>query len=147
LQLLGQFRVETGLSMPDTAALDRLESALRQDRIRYYLALAEPGAVGVVSLTVSFSTFAMRPYGVIGDLYVHPGHRGRGCAANLLIAALDGAHEAGCAFVATSSAAGMEGLFQRIGFVPAGAVHQRDIDLGGPPPSLAVTGEWKLSWD
>ncbi len=142
LQLLTQVFVESGRSVPDTAAFDELEGAIRQDRIRYYMALEEGGrVVGVVSLTTGFSTLRMRPYGLVGDLYVHPGHRGRGAAAALVLGAMDGAHRAGCAYVTTDSAAGMEGLFERYGWCRSSQILTYDVDLGGPPPSLTITGE------
>ncbi len=148
LQLLTQCIVESGFPMPDTDALDRLENAVRQDRVRYYMSLEEGGrVVGVISLTLGFSAMRMQQYGIIGDLYVHPGHRGRGTAAGLLFAAMDGAHADGCSFVLSHTAGGMEGLFARAGWLETPASLRYDIDKEGPPPSLSQTGSWRSGWD
>lgn len=134
--------------MPDKEALDRLENAVRSDRVRYYMSIEEGGrVVGVVSLTVGFSAMSMSQYGVVGDLYVHPGHRGRGSAAALLFAVMDAAHADGCGYVLCHSAGGMEGLFGRAGWAESHAPLRYDIDLEGPPPSLSQTGSWRTGWD
>ncbi len=148
LQLLTQCIVESGLPLPDKEALDQLENAVRQDRMRYYMMLESDGRVtGVVSLTIGFATTLMASYGIVGDLYVHPGHRGRGTAAALLLAVMDGAHDAGCAHILTHTAQGMEGLFQRAGWDDGPSSLAFNVDLEGPPPSLSMTGSWKLGWD
>ena len=148
LQLLTQCIVESGFPMPDKEALDRLEKAVRSDRVRYFMAIEEGGrVVGVVSHTVGFSAMSMKAYGVVGDLYVHPGHRGRGTAARLLFAAMDDAHAEGCEFVVSHGAGGMEGLFERAGWAETKSPLRYDIDLQGPPPSISQTGSWRTGWD
>ena len=148
LQLLTQCIVESGLPLPDKEALDQLENAVRQDRVRFYMALEGDGRVtGVISLTIGFATTRMKSYGIVGDLYVHPGHRGRGTAASLLLTAMDGAHEAGCDHILTLTAQGMEGLWQRSGWADGPSSLRFELDLEGPPPSLSMTGSWKLGWD
>ncbi len=140
IQLLSQFLIERGQGVPDTAMLDQLESAVRMDRIRFYMALDGDRVVGVISLTVSFSTMNMCPYAVLGDLYVHPGHRGRGCAAVLLMGAMDGAHEAGCNRIITERYDGMEGIFDRYGWYKSNQLMAYKVKLDQAPPSLTVTG-------
>jgi len=148
LQLLTQCIVESGFPMPDKEALSRLESAVRQDRVRYYMSIEEGNrVVGVVSLTMGFSAMTMEMFGIIGDLYVHPGHRGRGTAARLLFSAMDNAHAEGCGFVQCHTAGGMEGLFARAGWAETKASLRYDIDREGPPPSLSQTGSWRSGWD
>jgi GNAT superfamily N-acetyltransferase len=142
LQLLSQFLMEAGHPMPDKDALDRLEGAVRTDRIRFYMALAEGGrVVGVVSLTTSFSTRRMSPYGIVSDLYVHPGYRGRGAASALLLAAMDGAHASGCSYIVTENADGMEGVFDRVGWESKVGLMHYEVNLDAAPPSLTITGE------
>ena len=140
IQLLSQFLVQSGASLPDSAALDLMENAVRMDRVRYYMALEEGRVVGVVSLTMGFSTWHMKPYAVLSDLYVHPGSRGRGVAAKLLIGSMDGAHEAGCFRMVTEAHKGMEGIFDRAGWRDGDAVVQFSIHLDEAPPSLTITG-------
>lgn len=140
IQLLSQFLVHSGAGLPDSAALDLMEAAVRMDRIRYYMALEEGRVVGVVSLTMGFSTFHMKPYAVLGDLYVHPGHRGRGVAAALLLGAMDGAHEGGCFRMLTEAHVGMEGIFDRAGWAPGERIMHYTIRLDEAPPSLTITG-------
>lgn len=141
LPLLSQSFVESGVPVPDTAAFDALEGAIKQDRIRFYVCMEEGRLVGVVSVTFGFSTFRMRPFALLADLYVHPGHRGRGAAAALVLAAMDGAHQAGCAFLTTLGAQRMEGIFARYSWKAVGRALTYEVDLGGPPPSLTFTGE------
>ncbi len=140
IQLLSQFLVQSGADLPDGAALDTMENAVRMDRIRYYMALEDGRVVGVVSLTMGFSTQHMKPYAVLSDLYVHPGHRGRGVAAKLLASSMDGAHEAGCFRMVTESHVGMEGIFDRAGWKDGERVMQYSIHLDEAPPSLTITG-------
>jgi GNAT superfamily N-acetyltransferase len=145
LPLLSQFLVEWQGPSPDAAALGRLEQAVKQDRIRYYMALEEGrGAVGVVSLTFGFMTLQLQPMALLGDLYVHPGHRGRGAAAALLLAAMDAAHEARCGMVVTASAENMEGIFERYGWKRRNLAMAYEVDLLGPPPSITITGDVKF---
>ncbi len=142
LMLLTQVFVERGAGMPDRAAFDVLENAIQQGKVRYLMALEEGGRViGVVSLTFGFSTIRMKPFALLADLYVHPGHRGRGAAAMLVRSAMDEAHSAGCDYIVTETAGGMEGIFERCGWAEGKAVMRFDVDLEGPPPSLNITGE------
>ena len=139
LQLLTQVYLESGNKVPDKAALDRLENAIRFDKVRYYMALEQNRVVGVISLSLGFSTMDMRPIGYAGDLYVHPGHRGRGCAHALILAAMDGAHEAGAPRIFAASAQGMEGVYARLGWITGESLTVA-IDLESAPPSLITTG-------
>jgi len=142
LPLLSQFLIESSSPLPVAADLERLDEAIRQGRVRFYMALeGEDRVVGVVSLTLGFSTMRMQVFALLGDLYVHPGHRGRGAAAALLLAAMDAAHELGCGFLTTETASGMEGVFQRFGWVQTTDVLAVEIDTTGPPPSLTITGD------
>ncbi|MBJ95995.1 MAG: hypothetical protein CMP23_16145 [Rickettsiales bacterium] len=142
LPLLSQFLIESGSELPEARDLELLDNAIRQDKVRFYMALeGEERVVGVVSLTLGFSTMRMQPFALLGDLYVHPGHRGRGAAATLLLAAMDAAHEMRCGFLTTETAAGMEGIFQRFGWAHTSDVMAVEINLGGAPPSLTITGD------
>lgn len=141
LPLLSQFFVESGVTVPDAAAFEALEGAIRQDRIRYFMCMEAGRVIGVVSLTFGFSTFRMRPFALLGDLYVHPGHRGRGAAAAMVLAAMDGAHREGCAYVSTLAAQKMEGIFERYGWTRTPQALTCEINLEGAPPSLTLTGD------
>ena len=55
----------------------------------------------------------MQPIAMLSDLYVHPGHRGRGAARALVLAAMDDAHAQGCAWVTSETSQGLEGIFER----------------------------------
>jgi len=143
LPLLSQFLIERSRQLPDTAALDVMENAIRQDRVRFYMAMeGERNVVGVVSLTFGFSTMRMQPFALLSDLYVHPGHRGRGAASALLLAAMDAAHEARCGFLTTESAEGMEGVFERFDWERTTDVMAVELDLSGPPPSLVISADF-----
>ena len=142
LALLTQVFLENDKGVPDKAALDRFEKTIRQDRVRFLMALEGPRVVGVISLTFSFSTMQMRPYAILGDLYVHPGHRGRGCAAALVVAGMDAAHAEGCTHLVTVSYEGLEGIYQRFGWEAKADTLVANLDLDGPPPGLLATGDF-----
>ena len=143
LQLLSQFLIEAGGGLPDTEAFEHLETAIQTGRIRYFMALeGEQRVVGVVSLTFGFSTVKMQPVAVLGDLYVHPGHRGRGAARALVLGAMDDAHANGCAWVTSENSEGLEGIFERYGWTEGPRALRYLPDLNGPPPSLALTGDF-----
>ena len=142
LALLTQVFLENNLGVPDKAALDRFENTIRQDRVRFLMALEGPRVVGVISVTFSFSTMNMRPYALLGDLYVHPGHRGRGCAAALIVAAMDAAHNEGCTHAVTVSDDGIQGIYERFGWEKNKHALGVELDLSGPPPSLLMTGDF-----
>jgi GNAT superfamily N-acetyltransferase len=144
LALLSQVFVEQGVGMPDKSAFDKLENAIKSGRVLYFMALEVDRVVGVVSLTFGFSTLRMRPFALLADLYVHPGHRGRGAAAALVVAAMDNAHREGCDYVTTQTAEGMEGIFERYGWARDARTLTYPVDLDGPPPSLTITGEIKF---
>ncbi len=142
LPLLSQFLIESRSDLPAARDLELLDDAIRQDKVRFYMALeGDDRVIGVVSLTLGFSTMRMQPFALLGDLYVHPGHRGRGAAAALLLAAMDAAHEMRCGFLTTETAGGMEGIFQRFGWEHTTDVMAVDIDLNAAPPSLTITGD------
>jgi len=142
LPLLSQFLIESSRSLPTAADLERLDDAIRQGQVRFYMALeADERVMGVVSLTLGFSTMRMQPFALLADLYVHPGHRGRGAASALLLAAMDAAHELRCGFLTTETAGGMEGIFQRYGWQQTTDVLAVEIDPDGAPPSLTITGD------
>jgi GNAT superfamily N-acetyltransferase len=143
LQLLSQFLIESGEPLPDTAAFEHLETAIQMNRIRYFMALeTDQRVVGVVSMTFGFSTVKMQPIALLSDLYVHPGHRGRGAARALVLAAMDDAHAQGCAWVTSETSQGLEGIFERYGWEHTSTMLRYMPDLEGPPPSLALTGDF-----
>jgi len=142
LALLSQVFVEQGVGMPGKESFEVLENAIKSGRVRYFMALEGDRVVGVVSLTLGFSTVRMRPFALLSDLYVHPGHRGRGAAAALLVAAMDDAHRERCDFVSSHTADGMEGIFERYGWTRDVRTMIYPVDLDGPPPSLKITGDF-----
>lgn len=141
LPLLSQFFIENNVTVPDAAAFETLEASIRSDRIRYFMCMEAGRVIGVISLTLGFSTMRMRPYALAGDLYVHPGHRGRGAAAALVLAVMDGAHSEGCAYVTTLAAQKMEGIFERYGWARTPEALTYEVDVDAAPPSLTLTGE------
>ena len=143
LQLLSQFLIEGGGQLPDSEAFELLETAIQTGRIRYYMALeTDQRVVGVVSLSLGFSTVKMQPIAMLGDLYVHPGHRGRGAARALVLAAMDQAHAEGCAWISSETSEGLEGIFERYGWSLVRDIMRYEPDLEGPPPSLSLTGDF-----
>jgi GNAT superfamily N-acetyltransferase len=108
------------------------------------MALENRKVIGVISLSLCFSMPRMRPYAMLSDLYVHPGHRGRGAAAYLLVGAMDASHRDGCAFLTTDLGEPLVGIFLRHGWNEDGGALTVEIDPEGPPPSLTLTGDWQF---
>ncbi len=78
------YKAEIGEEAPGEADRERLEAAIREDRIRFYGAWDGDVLVGCCSVTVGFSTFSYAASGVFEDFYIRPDCRHKGIARELV---------------------------------------------------------------
>jgi GNAT superfamily N-acetyltransferase len=93
--LLARFFEEEGFATPPARLAENLDRMLADDTC--WVAVITDGnySVGVITVTTMLYVEWGR-LGEIGDLYVIPGHRGRGLARHLITAAVDWAGRRGC---------------------------------------------------
>ena len=78
------YKAEIGEEAPGEADRERLEAAIREDRIRFYGAWDGEVLAGCCSVTVGFSTFSYAASGVFEDFYIRPDCRHKGIARELV---------------------------------------------------------------
>jgi GNAT superfamily N-acetyltransferase len=95
IELLARFLEEEGFATPPARLVANLDRMLADDTC--WVAVMTDGnhSVGVVTVTTMLYVEWGR-LGEIGDLYVIPGHRGRGFARRLIAAAVDWAGRRSC---------------------------------------------------
>lgn len=99
----------------------RLEQAVSDGKITYFLAKRGYRAVGMCSVAAVFSTFACGNVGIFEDFYIEPVFRGRGIARLLAEAAQKWCRENGVASLSVTCAPCDEQMYQALGFhVPLG---------------------------
>lgn len=118
IPLLDGYRVFYG-QHPDTGlARDFLGERLRLGDSTIFLAMDSGFAVGFTQLYPSFSTVSLQPLLILNDLYVLPGHRGKGWGEALLKKAQEYCAEAGCKGLAleTGTENPARHLYERLGW-------------------------------
>lgn len=95
---------------------ERLEQAVRDGRLTFFLAKRGYRAVGMCSVATHFSTFACSDVGVFDDFYIEPVFRKRGIARKLARTAQEWCRENGLAGLSVCCAACDEGMYQALGF-------------------------------
>lgn len=88
-KLLNGYLAEIGEEMLSDEKIERLEKAIAEEKIFFFLARRGSRAVGMCSVSLCFSTFACRAVGSFEDLYVEPVFRKKGIAGMLAHAAQD----------------------------------------------------------
>lgn len=78
------YKAEIGEEAPGESDRERLEAAIREDRIRFYGAWDGDVLAGCCSVTVGFSTFSYAASGVFEDFYIRPDCRHKGIARELV---------------------------------------------------------------
>lgn len=115
------FLCEIGEDMLTEEKKRRLEQAVSNGEITYFLAKRGYRAVGMCSVATAFSTFACGNTGVFEDFYIEPVFRGKGIARLLAEAAQKWCRENGVASLAVTCAPCDEQMYQALGFhVPLG---------------------------
>ena len=99
----------------------RLEQAVSNGEITYFLAKRGYRAVGMCSVATAFSTFACGNVGTFEDFYIEPVFRGKGIARMLTQAAQKWSRENALSGLAVTCAPCDEGMYRALGF---------DTDLG-----------------
>jgi GNAT superfamily N-acetyltransferase len=98
VDLLTRFFAEEGFATPRHRIAQNLQQMLGDESCWTAVALDHEQAIGVVSVTTMLYVEWGR-VAEIGDLYVEPGHRGRGWARRLVGAAIDWSRRRGCSGV------------------------------------------------
>ena len=102
----------------------RLEQAVSDGKITYFLAKRGYRAVGMCSVATAFSTFACGNVGTFEDFYIEPVFRGRGIARLLAEAAQKWCRENGVASLSVTCAPCDEQMYQALGFhIPLGRTY------------------------
>lgn len=98
------------------AEKERLADAVRAGRIVFFAVRRGVRAVGLCSVSASFSTFACGEVGSFEDFYLEPCFRGKGSARLLANAARDWCRERGIASLTVTCAPCDEGMYRALGF-------------------------------
>lgn len=102
----------------------RLEQAVSDGKITYFLAKRGYRAVGMCSVATAFSTFACGNVGTFEDFYIEPVFRRRGIARMLAEAAQKWCGEKGVASLSVTCATCDEQMYQALGFqIPLGRTY------------------------
>jgi len=95
IELLARFFEEEGFATPTARLAENLDRMLADDTCWVAVMTDDNRSVGVITVTTMLYVEWGR-LAEIGDLYVIPGHRGRGLARRLITAAVDWAGRRGC---------------------------------------------------
>jgi len=98
VDLLSRFFEEEGFATPRDRIARNLARMIEDDTCWAALLIADGHALGVVTITTMLYVEWGR-LGEIGDLYVHPQHRGRGFAKLLVAEAIEWCRGKGCSAV------------------------------------------------
>ncbi len=94
----------------------QLQQAIRDRRITFFVAKRGYRAVGMCSVSRSFSTFTCSDIGVFDDFYIEPVFRKKGVARKLAQAAQAWCRETGISSLTVCCAPCDEGMYQSLGF-------------------------------
>ena len=118
------FLREIGEDMLTEEKKHRLEQAVSNGEITYFLAKRGYRAVGMCSVATAFSTFACGNVGTFEDFYIEPVFRGRGIARMLAEAAQKWCREKGIASLSVTCAPCDEQMYEALGFhIPLGRTY------------------------
>lgn len=113
-RLENDFLSEIGEPCLDAPRMERLQRAVEEGRIVFFLARRGDRAVGMCSVSPCFSTFACTDIGVFDDFYVEPAHRRCGGARLLVQAAENWCRKNGLASLIVG--ASDEAMYKSLGF-------------------------------
>ena len=94
----------------------RLQEAVKEGRITFFIAKRGYRAVGMCSVATYYSTFSYSNVGVYEDFYVEPAFRGKGIARKLAEAAQRWCQEHGIASLTVCCAPCDEAMYRSLGF-------------------------------
>ncbi len=115
-RLENSFLLEIGEAPLNAEKEKALGRAIREERIRFFVARDGERVVGMCSVAVCFSTFTCGTVGIFDDFYVEPAFRGRGVARELAHAAQRWCLEQGIPSLSATCAPCDEAMYQALGF-------------------------------
>lgn len=114
--LENSFLLEVGEEPLDAQKEKALIRAIREEKIRFFVARDGERMVGMCSVAECFSTFACDTVGIFDDFYVEPAFRCRGVARGLARAAQRWCLEQGILSLSVTCAPCDEGMYRALGF-------------------------------
>ena len=121
LKLENGFRQEVGEPCLTEAQQSRLQKAVQENRITFFMAKRGYRSMGMCSVAPVYSTFACGDMGVMEDFYIEPAFRRQGAARLLQQAAHSWAAEQGYADLSVTCAPCDESMYRALGYeVPLG---------------------------
>ncbi len=114
--LESSFLAEIGEDAPDEGCCQRLQLAMDEGTITFFVAKRLTRPVGMCSVSGCFSTFACRKSGVFDDFYIEPAFRHQGIARQLVSAAQDFCRAQDYASLTVGCAACDAPLYGALGF-------------------------------
>ena len=116
LKLENGFLAEIGEASLTEEKQERLQQAVRDGKITFFLAKRGYRAVGMCSVSQCFSTFSCADTGVFDDFYIEPVFRKKGIARKLAQAAQSWCQENRIASLTVCCAPCDERMYQALGF-------------------------------
>ena len=116
LKLENGFRSEIGEEPLDDAGQERLKSAVRDDRITFFVLKRGYRCIGMCSVAAAFSSFQCENVGIFEDFYIEPAFRRCGGARLLAQAAQEFCREQGFSDLSVCCAPCDEAMYRALGF-------------------------------
>ena len=110
------FKREIGEDVLTSSQQKRLQQAVKEGSITFFIAKRGYRAVGMCSVAAYYSTFSCANTGVYEDFYVEPAFRGKGVARKLAEAAQRWCQEHGIASLTVCCAPCDEAMYRALGF-------------------------------
>jgi len=125
--LLERFFATIGEADPGAEGYDRIRAAAGRGEIEFHVARDGGVPVGLISLTMGFSTYRAAPFALLEDLFVERSHRRRGIARRLIEAATAAATARGCGSLLAGVGATDLAMWGHLGFRRIGQLVARDL--------------------
>lgn len=116
LKLMNGFLAEIGEECLTEEKQEQLQQAVREGKITFFLAKRGSRAVGMCSVSRSYSTFSCGDVGIFDDFYIEPMFRKQGIARLLTEAAQSWCRKEGFASLTVTCAPCDEGMYRNLGF-------------------------------
>lgn len=116
MKLMNGYLAQIGEKCLTDEKQELLKSAIRDQKITFFLAKRGYRAVGMCSVTTFFSTCCCGLVGTFEDFYIEPVFRGRSIAALLTAAATDWCRKQGISSMMVTCAPCDETMYQHLGF-------------------------------
>lgn len=110
------FKREIGEDVLTSSQQKRLQQAVKEGSITFFIAKRGYRAVGMCSVAAYYSTFSCANTGVYEDFYIEPAFRGKGIARKLAEAAQRWCQEHGIASLTVCCAPCDEAMYRALGF-------------------------------